>query len=145
MKNSGRGSAPVWDRAWRRALKRGRCIYGCSLTSTPCSHLETYLKWTGAPWIEEPPAFLSDEIDQFPGEAPTQSPTKGVYSLYRDLQAFGLSNDEILILIDRAVLRKHFKVIAAERGWTSRETLRRHYLEALAKLKQRGYRKEFYE
>lgn len=147
MKGSEKKSKEQWEAEWKEALRIGICpIAGCSLLKRTCRHLDKYLAYDpysnvpGKNVNREVNALHTGDIDDFSLRAEKVKPrTEGVLAFYWQLRPFGLSRDQVLILIRKFHVGMSNRQILIEMGWNSHDTLNRRYNEALEILKRNGW------
>ena len=143
-------SARFWKRAWKKALRAGRCPFtGCDIREHACEHLNRYLNHgnrIAATFKRGEKARLNplevtllytDEIEREP-EVPKSG--MGAWEMFRLLRGYGLARDQIGVLIRVFVFDMTFGQISEEMGWTHPMLAHRRYTRALETLKKRGYR-----
>ena len=131
------------DSDWKKALAKGRCPKGCSITDKTCLHLDFFLsngKSVKTIQMADIESFLERSK---PIPEPEPSVPKFTQSeISRQLENYGLIHMEIVVLVESFYNGASCAQIAKEYGFSNKWSVYRVKKKAIAKLKACGFELE---
>lgn len=123
------------DKKWEKAVKKGKCLEGCSLKDGACEHLEKYLDNYTKPRVSIGVSrFYS--IDDFQ-ELQKEEYNGDTTALEAKLTAIGLCEDEVEIVLSRIVDDFSFRDLEEKLGYVHPEATRRFFIMTIEKIRTR--------
>lgn len=132
-------SYELWEKRWKKALKKGVCpIAACDLSKATCAHLDKFLAYDPTARLHQPQTFSTDTIEEF--SSPEEEASPGVWALFKTLRKYPLKRDQIGILVRKFGIGMSNRQILDSMGWTSHSMLYTRYRQAVATLKEYGFK-----
>lgn len=141
-------SAKNLEAAWKNSLKKNKCLYGCDIDKNSCEHLEAYLNMTtdvvsenhNITYVEDIDAVAANiiGIDNF-GYVHAYTEEQ-LNEFVQGLVAYGLSEHEVQLIVERLINNKTWKELCEDTGWVKIHEARKYLQKAVSKLRLRGFK-----